>query len=601
MHSGVVRFNSVIARSRFSDDEAIPKIAAELPHILRRFLSSILRNRTTVLFAMTVLFSSQAYAQKSIPLASQAQTLSEYENLVRIGLQLSYIDSVFISYGQMKGLFRSLPPLPNPYGKCGSELAFEAARIKERISKPLREAVIESVASFSDSIKSPSGKFTIYYSKAGVDSASAEYVDSVAHFADEAYELEIIELGYPKPPFSSADSTWRIVLQHLGAGFYGVTNSIGNAFTSSPSGLSKYYSSITIDNSFSTGYTTTGLDAARITIFHEFHHVIQYGSYGTNLNDVAFREMMAVWLEMRSTPSVPDYLQYLPLYTLHFDGSFDHIDGIGYYGQCIWMQYLSKKFGDDILKNVWDLYSAKLPDFLLCFDSILKKENADFCSEYKRFGTAVYYTGRNFQGASIFPDARKFNSDAIQKTILQPQITDTFQALDASLHVFLCGYGKDTSVIVISRSVDRAFVSEASIASKSVLSFEAKYQFPETFCDTIILPIHIATKIFPQPYIISLSSTDQPLLNILASTKTQSPTDVSLNIYSLDNALIRHFDRSLKVNHQVIAADPFGGSWYVEWDGKDDTGRLAPSGVYYYSLKVDGIRDNGKFVVIRKN
>ena len=549
---------------------------------------------------LIVELSSYSYAQKTTSFASQAQSLSEYENSVRNGLLLSHEDSVLILYGQMKGLFRSFPPITNPYGKCGSELAFEAVRIQQKFSKSLREAVIQSVAFFTDSIKSPAGRFTIYYSKSGVDSASDEYVDSVRHFADEAYQLEIVELGYPKPPYTDPDSTWHIEVRYLGPGNYGVTNSIGNAFASSPSGLSKYYSSITIDNSFNLGYTTTGLEAARITIFHEFHHVIQYGSYGTNLSDVAFREMMAVWLEMRSTPQVPDYLQYVPSYTRHLDQPFDHIENIGYYGQSIWMQYLSKKFGDDLLKSVWDLYATKLPDFLLCFDSILTRENTNFCTEYKRFGTAVYYTGRNFQGASIFPDARKFNSDAIQKIILQPNIINTFQALDASLHILICGYGKDTSVIVISRSTDRAFVSNASVTSKNVLSFEAKYQFPETFCDTISLPILIATKIFPQPFIVS-SASDAVLLNILASTKTQSPIDVSLNIYSLNNNLIRHFDRSLQVNHQVLAADPFGGSWYVEWDGKDDNGALAPSGVYYYSLKVDGNRDNGKFVVIRKN
>ncbi len=502
----------------------------------------------------------------------------------------------------MKSLFRSLPPITNPYGKCGSELAFEATRIK-KISEPLRVAVIESVTSFTDSIKSPSGRFTIYYSKTGVDSASDEYVDSVRHFADEAYELEVVELGYSKPPFSYPDSTWHIELAHLGAGFYGVTYSIGNPFSSSPSGLSRYRSYIRMDNSFAAGYSTLGLDAGRITVFHEFHHVIQNGSYGkneTSNNDDNFREMMAVWLEMRSTPSVPDYLQYIPLYTLHFDGSFDHIDGIGYYGQCIWMQYLSKKFGDDILKRVWDLYADKLPDFLLCFDSILTIENTNFCTEYKRFGTAVYYTGRNFQGTSVFPDARKFKSDAIQKTNLQPNITNTFQALDASLHILVCGYGKDTSVIVISRSTDRTNVSDASVTSKSLLVFQDSFQYPETFCDTVSLPILIATKIFPQPFLVS-SLSDGSVLNILASTKTQSPSDVSLSIYSLNNDLIRHFDRSPQPNHQILAADPFGGSWYVEWDGKDDTGVLAPSGVYYYSLKVDGNRDDGKFVLIRKN
>ncbi len=544
--------------------------------------------------------SSVALGQKSVPLASQAQGISEYELLVRYGLPLAHEDSVLLLYGQMKGLFRSLPMMPNHYGKCGTELANEAHNI-QIISKNLRQAVIFSTQSLSDSVKSPSGRFTIYYDKSGSNAATSEYVDSIAHFADEAYQLEVVELGYPKPPYSFADSTWHIELQHLGAGFYGVTTPFGNALSSSPSGLKRYLSYITIDNSFESGYATLGLPAARITVFHEFHHVIQNGSYGTNDKDVAFREMMAVWMEMRSTPWVPDYLQYIPSYTLHLDKPFDSIDNIGYYGQCVWMQYLSQKYGDEILKDVWDFYATKLPDYLFCFDSILTQHGTNFCTEYERFGTAIYYTGRNFQGTSPFPDARKFNVDEIQDTIIEPNVARSFLAYPTSLHIFLCGYGKDTSVIVISRSTDRSFQANATVTSKSPLSFETTYQLlPETFCDTISLPTLVATKIFPQPFVIS-SSDNQAVLNILAATNSSQPSTVDLNIYSAGNTLIRHYERSTDPKLQTLASDPFGGSWYVEWDGRDDLGRIVPSGVYYYSVYVDGHRDGGKFVVIRKN
>jgi len=590
----VVRFLSVIARSRFTGDEAIPSIVAD--HNVLPIIRGLLR-RTKVLLAMTLLSSSLAYAQKITPLAAQAQSISEYENMIRSGLQLAHGDSILIAFGQMKGIFRTLPRIASPFGKCGTVLADEAYRI-QHINKSLIQSIIFSVQSFTDSIKSPSGRFTVYYNKNGDSSALPEYVDSVAHFADEAFELEIVELGYAKPPFTAADSTWHISLGNLGPGIYGETDKIGNAFATSPSGLSLFQSSISINNSFDSGFATLGLDAARITIFHEFHHVIQNGSYGTNSSDDAFREMMAVWMETRSTPWVMDYLQYIPSYTLHFDESFDHIENIGFYGQAIWMQFLAKKFGDDILRHTWEFYSMKLSDFLLSFDSTLVPLNTSFCLEYKRFGTAVYYTGRNFQGTSLFPDARKFNADDVQRTILLPNIPDTIlQAFDASLHIFVCGYRKDTSVIVISRSTDRQFNSDIFVTSTSVLTLKDSFQFPETFCgDTISLPTLIATKIFPQPYILT-SSTDQPLLNILASTNSYSPIASDLSIYALDNTLIRHIGRS----GATQSADPFGGSWYVEWDGRDDKGKLVPSGVYYYHLTIDQLTDNGKFVVIRKN
>ena len=87
--------------------------------------------------------------------------------------------------------------------------------------------------------------------------------------------------------------------------------------------------------------------------------------------------MTSVWMEMRSTPWVPDYLQYVDTCLKHLDQSFDRFQGNGY-PQCIWMQYLSKTFADSIIRNVWEFYSGKLSDYLLSFDSILTKQSTNF-------------------------------------------------------------------------------------------------------------------------------------------------------------------------------------------------------------------------------
>jgi len=521
--------------------------------------------------------------------------------MVRSGLPLTHEDSIFIAFGQIKGLFQVLPRIKNPYGKCGTELAFEANRIREKFSQPFGAVVIESAVTLPDSIKSPSGRFTIHFALTGKDSTTYEYVDSIAKYEDEAYDLEIIQMGYPKPPFGALDSTWHIYLADLGtSGVYGFTQQAdSNPFAVSPSGLPRFRAFTTIDNDFAEpSYPTHGFDAARITVFHEFHHIIQFGSYGWGANDINFREMTSVWMEMRSTPEVGDYLQYIDQYLQHIDQVFKFIPGNGY-DQCIWMQFLEKKFGEDIVRNVWQYYSDNNSDFLVSFDSVLTARGTNFCMEYERFGTALYYTGRNFQGSSLFPDARKFDQDALRRTLLQANVPTSFAALPASLNIFICGYGKDTSVIVISRSSDESFTANATLTSKSVLDFQDSFQFPETFCDSSSTPVFIATRIFPDPFVLSGSS-DQTLLNILASTNSYPPLSISLTIYSASNSLIRHLERA-RISSQVLAADPIAGSWYVEWDGRDDLGRLVPSGVYFYSIETDGVRDNGKFVVIRKN
>lgn len=555
-----------------------------------------------ILILAGLLISDQSFAQKETNLTASSQNLLQFEKLVLQSSHLTHEDSVVVAYGQMKGLFRSLTRIRYPIIKCGSALAEEANQILSS-SPLLSTSVLLSTEQFSDTLKSPGRQFTIYFSRTGADSVSKEYADSIAKYADEAYTLEVVELGYEKPPFSSSDSTWRIDINHIGPGGYGFTTPIGNPIGTSKSGLKKFLSTITINNNFDSGFATKGLDAARITIFHEFHHVIQNGSYGKDAfstNDLPFREMMAVWMEMKSSPWITDYLQYLPAYTKNIDFQFDHIPGSGYYGQCIWMEFLAHKYSDEFIKHVWEYYSDTLADFLTSFDKVLVEYQTTFCSEYKRFGTALYYTGKNYQGESYFSGARKFNSENLRRKILLPNNRDTLlQAFDASLHIYACGYGKDTSVIVITRSVDRAFNSDMYVTSRSLLVFQDSFQFPETFCDTISLPSIVKTKVFPQPYVISESSPNS-LLNVLASTNNYAPLAVQLNIYTLDNVLIRHIERA-RASAQILAADPFGGSWYIEWDGRDDIGRLVPSGVYIYSVENDQNRDVGKIVVLRKN
>ncbi|HET9136583.1 MAG TPA: hypothetical protein VFO76_08095, partial [Candidatus Kapabacteria bacterium] len=197
---------------------------------------------------------------------------------------------------------------------CGTEatLRYNLARAKSGLS-------IEAAPLMQSSIVSPSGKFKILFDTSGQNVTTKSYVDSVAKFADEAYLLEIDTLGYKQPPFSYDDNMWYIYLVDKGSsGIYGVTiQATQSPFGESASGLPLFKSYIQIDNDFPDSvFKTHGIDGARITVFHEFHHVIQFGSLGlgTLTSDVNFREMTSVWLEMRSTPWVKDYLQYVPKY-----------------------------------------------------------------------------------------------------------------------------------------------------------------------------------------------------------------------------------------------------------------------------------------------
>ncbi len=67
------------------------------------------------------------------------------------------------------------------------------------------------------------------------------------------------------------------------------------------------------------------------------------------------------------------------------------------------------------------------------------------------------------------------------------------------------------------------------------------------------------------------------------------PTDVSLNVYNVSGRLVRN----------LVTGFQSANSYEVVWDGKDDRGRSAASGVYYYSLNADKKAETRKMILIR--
>lgn len=454
----------------------------------------------------------------------------------------------------------------------------------------------------TDSVTSPSQLFRIHFTRTGESSVTDEYVQFVAEEAESAFRFQCDTLGFPTPASSFGhDSLWHIYIENLPDRIYGYTAySEGGELGMTPAGFMKLRSFIVIDNDFLTT-PTKGLDAARITIEHEFFHVIEFACYGAlrpsgdgyTIDDINFVEMSSVWIEMLSTPWVPDFLFWLEPYFANIDQVVDKVPNQGY-SQGIWPKFIEQRFGHGVMQEAWLQYGESSADPLKAFEHAIGLHSSTFCQEYKKFGAELVETGRRSRGKSSLPNADKYPIDKLKVHRVDPGVPKDVSGADpahpASLNIVAAGFGEDTTFVVISRNTE-FFDANATVTITAKNTFTASYSSPSMFCDTLIEFDALKTEAFPVPLIVSDQDISQTFRVKTTTTGLPPVSPPRLTIYTASMKLVRFSD---------VQASPFGGSWYASWDGRDDTGALVSSGMYIYVLEVDGKTSVGKFPVVAK-
>ncbi|HEY3875091.1 MAG TPA: hypothetical protein VGM92_06415, partial [Candidatus Kapabacteria bacterium] len=342
---------------------------------------------------------------------------------------------------------------------------------------------------FPDSLLSDSGRFMIYYYAQSNDPDSIstpDFVKRAAEDADSAYAFEIGVLGYTPPAYTVEyfDRVNKDTVRHYnvyltsfhspnGYEAYGATFILDSGqLADSPSGNDLFRSYIQTDDAFTSAiFATHGLDALRITIFHEFFHMIQFSGYGHPPNFaspysdyVYFQEMSSVWMEWLSTPTVKDYLNYVSDYLSTLDVQFDETL-TGGYGQYIFFAYLTNRFHDtSIVKKIWEYYRDSSADPITCIDEVLRRDyNSSFCEAYENFGARMIQTGRRFGGETVIPDAAVLPVDKIPVETIPVSSIVPVQISALSLQFFDAGIGQDTCIAVLARDTSRELVSNGTI------------------------------------------------------------------------------------------------------------------------------------------
>ena len=225
---------------------------------------------------------------------------------------------------------------------------------------------------------------------------------------NRVYRFEVDKLGYRRPVTDrrhGGDARFDVYLKDLGTGLYGYC--VPEYYKPGSRRVASGY--CVIDNDFSSSqFAGRPVDNLEVTLAHEFFHAVQFAYDFTD--DPWLLESTAVWMEERFADRVNDNRQYLPYGQVRLPHvPLDTFADPGFhYGNWVWWEYLSQRFGNDIVRRVWSRVDANQgkPDLysLQAIRNVLRSRGG-FTRVYTAYAAANIAPGASYSEGKHWPSA----------------------------------------------------------------------------------------------------------------------------------------------------------------------------------------------------
>jgi len=271
-----------------------------------------------------------------------------------------------------------------------------------------------------------SSHFLIHYTKSGKDSTTDQWADSVLSAAETSRLVDSLK-GWllPWSPHQlGRGGRYDIYINDTSKIWGGGVTVLLEPY---PLDTSTWRTAVMIYRDSTPGYAMSKYDFVRVDVAHEYHHAIQY-SYRYWL-DAYVGEATAVYMEEVVYPnfhSIRDRLRELYPTTLNNPNLAldDKSGGIGY-TDALWNIFLGKKYGPNIVRQIWEKFSQnRLLTYLEATDSVLIQlygSRIDSC--YRDYAIWRYFTGPRADTAKYFPDGMNYPASFVYTTNSQYPIT----------------------------------------------------------------------------------------------------------------------------------------------------------------------------------
>lgn len=541
-----------------------------------------------------------------------------------LGREIQQMQSAAATTARQRLVALAFPELPagEPV-KCGLAVIAHALRNRTTLPNDLENALVRILQRDVLQKSITAGHFTVHYDTTGPNAAAMldsayqdmpgtadQYADSVLAIANRVYAVEIGELGYTAPPSDGTEGggpQHDIYVEDF-SNEYGET--IPETALDARADGARWITYMRIDNDFSfvRPVEHRGMPALRVTLAHEFHHMIQLGSYGYWSTDLFFYELTSTWMEDVVFPGVDDYLNYLRASWGHFknpDVSFSSNDNI-MYSRSIWGHFIAAKYGPDVMRAAWQYISNARP--LQAMDLALQDQHTTFRIEFIDWALWNYYTGarsdstKYYPKGSIYPEIVQVPSQFAPPAGL---LVGDLQPLSVRYHEV---YTPTDSVILIQTNINRATAEQQPGTSfpytiylnssqgddsyepaGSSLYFKTSTADPSNWKTMKIvhgIPSYagiVEGVPFPNPF-----RPDGKGVVFIPAPANRG----TLYVYSSSMDLVFSAEENAATNS--LSKQLFF------WDGTTLHNELARSGVYIFVLSIPGKTITGKIALIRK-
>lgn len=494
--------------------------------------------------------------------------------------------------------------------KCGFGMINDAKFNLPLFSKKKRQD-LQNVLSrpvTDTSFVTPNGFFRVHYNHTGADTPFYSMTD-LAIALDSAYNFEINYLGYPPPPSDQnlgGDNRYDIYVVPIG-GLYGYTE------VETQVGENTWTSFMVINNNYS-GFYTEGINAARVTVAHEFHHSIQAGNYIYRYNlDEFFYELTSTAMEHFVYPTIKDYLQYLPYYFYNTQNSISTNGSNQEYALAVWNIFQKDNYGYDIIKKEWQLMPQMRA--MDAINSALQSYNTSFGSAFNNFGIWMYFTnyrsipGEYFEDAAFYPVVNPIASLNFHSTsfpvqlssgpcsntflnIINPNSIDTLCAIisnsdiqnsiDSTSSLYAFQYGLYNFPVNGSEKLNSSYF--ATFSADKPNNWTTSEILNNSIMQSSQITANQINYSFPSPFYYNKDSF------IYIPITPDQTSDVQLYIYSISMKLV-YFGDNIKLSYIY-------GQTIVKWDGLNTNNEKLSSGVYLYVVKSGNNISKGKLVIL---